>query len=754
MKRLEQFDLLTAERPDREDLPDTLDPWSVFRRRKWLILMGLVLGLGLGAVYYTCRQREYESQAQLLVAMKRPRALPVPGADPRLAYLENYLFTHRRLIASPMIIEEAVQRHGLDGLKSLSQAPNATAAILERLSAHSAAEDEKNGSHALINLAYRGATPDETRLVLQAIIDSYQQFLKETEQYDTNDIRQLFLQWRDDLQKQLAEKQDAYQELRKNAPAWLWASGEGVQLAQQRLAEIAAERLAHQVRQTEIREQLAALEDAKTKGVSGQVLAEMVSRWKSQTRPNESLLDQWTALLNEEQGLLQHYGPRHPDVLAVRERIQLTRGLLTGQSGTEGGENPLDPAEAYRQSLEHELRVENQLEQSLATRIEEETVKATAATSASEEIQELGSEIAALRELRGQIVKNLQEVDLYAQSEVYQARVVSSPQPGIQIAPSAVTTFPVAAFLGMLFGTGLAYLVEVTDRGFRSPEEIRRRLSVPVMGHIPLDRPNRKALRLARANGAALDPMLCTHFRPQSLEAEAYRGVRTTLYFRGRIDEHKVVQVTSPRAGEGKSTVVANLAVSMAQAGKRVLLIDADFRQPSLQRLFGTAVSIGLVDVLAGEAELADAILPCDEPGLQLLPCGRVPSNPAELLTAQRFPEILEQLRQQYDLVLVDTPPVLAVSDACAVAPRVDAVLLTIRISRQGRLETQRAMEMLDAVDANILGVVVNGVESSGRSGGYDYQYYGHEYGYSRASTRNRADTERNSSALCHLKPR
>lgn len=756
VKRFGEFDALT-EGPDREELPDTLDPWSVFRRRKGLILIGLVVALGLGAAYYTFRKPEYESQAQLLVATKRPRALPVPGADPRLAYLENYLFSHQKLIESPMIVEQAVRRHGLDGLKSLSEAPDAVGAILEQMSVHAAAEDERHDGHALIQLSYRGATPEETRLVLQAVIDSYQQFLKETEQSDGNDIRQLFVQWRDEIQKELTEKQDAYRELRKNAPSWLWAGGEGVQLAQQRLAGIAAERLGHQVRQAEIREQLAALEGAKAQGVSGQVLAEMASRWNAQQkqqRPDGSLVNQWTALLNEERGLLQHYGPRHPDVLAVRERIELTRGLLAGPRGDEPGQNPLDPAEAYRQFLEHELRIVDKLEQSLAARIDEETAKATMATSVSEDIQELAGEIASLRELRGQIVKHLQEVGLHAQSEVYQARIVSPPLPGIQIAPSAATTFPVAAFLGMLFGTGLAYLLEVTDRGFRNPEEIRRRLSVPVVGHIPWDRPNRKSLRLARANGPTLDPVLCTHFRPQSLEAEAYRGVRTTLYFRGRIHEHKVLQITSPSAGDGKSTVAANLAVSMAQAGKRVVLVDADFRQPSVDRLFGVSARIGLADVLAGEAELWDAVVPSGELGLRLLPCGPIPSNPAELLMAHRFQGVLEQLRQDCDVVLVDTPPVLAVSDACAVAPRSDGVLLTIRVSRHGRLETRRAMEMLHAVDAQVLGVVVNGVERSGRSGGYNYPCYGRNYGGSNAPTRSRAGLERQSPAVREIKPR
>jgi capsular exopolysaccharide synthesis family protein len=208
--------------------------------------------------------------------------------------------------------------------------------------------------------------------------------------------------------------------------------------------------------------------------------------------------------------------------------------------------------------------------------------------------------------------------------------------------------------------------------------------------------------------------------------------VRTSLYFSVNGAKHKVVQVTSPNMGDGKTTLATNLAVSIAQSGQRVVLVDADFRRPRVHKVFGVSATTGLASVIAGDADLTDAIRPSGIDNLFLLPCGPIPGNPAELLTQPRFQELLEVLRDRFDFVLIDTPPLLLVTDPCVVAPRVDGVILTVRVARHGRPQAERANEILATLGVTLLGVVVNGVgRRGGRSGyGYGFDQYKASYGY------------------------
>jgi capsular exopolysaccharide synthesis family protein len=223
--------------------------------------------------------------------------------------------------------------------------------------------------------------------------------------------------------------------------------------------------------------------------------------------------------------------------------------------------------------------------------------------------------------------------------------------------------------------------------------------------------------------------ILCTYHRPKSTYSEGYRAVRTALNFGIRGEGHKVIQITSPDPGDGKSTLSGNLAVCMAQSGRRVLLVDADFRRPRVHKLFGVEPGMGMSSVIQGTAELPEAIVPTDVDNLFLLPCGPRPSNPSELLSSTRFSELIHLLREQYDIVLIDTPPVLAVTDPCVVAPRVDGVVMLIRITKHVRPHAKRALESLESLGANLIGIVVNGVGGNRPGMGYGFgSQYGSRY--------------------------
>ena len=228
---------------------------------------------------------------------------------------------------------------------------------------------------------------------------------------------------------------------------------------------------------------------------------------------------------------------------------------------------------------------------------------------------------------------------------------------------------------------------------------------------------------------AAISPVLCVAHRPKCVQSEAYRAVRTAIYFSAHAKGQKIFQVSSPRAGDGKSTTALNLALSMAESGQKVLVIDADFRRPRIHKMLALENERGLWDVIERDMEIPDAVQASGIDNLSVLTTGGRPSNPAELLTSSRFKELLDAVREIYDFVIIDTPPVLAVTDACVVAPRVDGVLLVLRLTKSSRVTAVHAAETLTSLGVNLLGVLINAV-SSGSAYGYGYAGYKYGYGY------------------------
>jgi capsular exopolysaccharide synthesis family protein len=226
----------------------------------------------------------------------------------------------------------------------------------------------------------------------------------------------------------------------------------------------------------------------------------------------------------------------------------------------------------------------------------------------------------------------------------------------------------------------------------------------------------------------SVDSSVITLHHSRGRIAEAFRSVRTSLFFSSRASELKVIQITSPVPGDGKSTMSANLAVTMAQSGRRVVLIDADLRRPRQHKLFGVESQIGVAQVLSGKAELDDATYSTNVANLWLIPGGTNPRNPSELLSSDRFSELIDVLREKYDMIILDTPPVLAVSDPCAVSAVADGVVITMRLRRNIKPLATRTISLLDGVDAQVLGVVVNGVSTEAAYGGYGYSYNSSDY--------------------------
>jgi len=296
---------------------------------------------------------------------------------------------------------------------------------------------------------------------------------------------------------------------------------------------------------------------------------------------------------------------------------------------------------------------------------------------------------------------------------VTKATVPTSP-----VSPKPVRNGVLAVLGGLILGVGLAFLFEYLDDSLRTKDDMERAApGIPVIGVIPAV-PGWKSRER---------PELVSLTDPSSMAAEAYRSVRTAVQVIGLDRPVRTLQVTSPNAGEGKTTTLANLAVSLARAGQRVVVVCCDLRRPRVHEFFGLDNAIGFTSVLRGDVTLAEAVqwVP-GESRLVLLASGPIPANPSELLSGRRTVEVLTALQAQADIVLIDSPPVLPVTDAAVLSGRVDATIVVASAKSTTRKELARTAELLSQVDAPVVGMVLNGVT---QEAGYGYEYRYRHYG-------------------------
>ena len=315
------------------------------------------------------------------------------------------------------------------------------------------------------------------------------------------------------------------------------------------------------------------------------------------------------------------------------------------------------------------------------------------------------------------------------------------------------TSATLGALLGMILGVVFAFVAETLDTSIGTIQDVEEFLGVSVVGIIPQVDVDDMKEAMERSGLDADDPelverrmRLAAHFEPQSTIAESYRGLRTNIQFATLDKGAKLISVTSASHQEGKSTTTANLAMTLAQAGNRVLLVDGDLRRPTIARIFGLDREPGLTDVILGNYTWKEVVRTVTDimvgglgmedimmtPGmdnLNIITSGLIPPNPAEIIDSRRMNDFLTEVKEAYDVVLVDSPPTLQATDATIIGTRVDGVIMVYRIGQVSRSALQRAKLQLDAVNVPVLGIVINGLRAEVSEDFRDLRYYSY-YSY------------------------
>lgn len=414
----------------------------------------------------------------------------------------------------------------------------------------------------------------------------------------------------------------------------------------------------------------------------------------------------------ERERWVELHGPKDPKVRQFDQQIARLEDKPAGRP-VPGGQAEAQPLLG---SIEQSIQAIEAMRARIHRQFEKDLVEAKQAEIGLLSESNLRNNLERQRTLFNSVVDQLKQAQLVSDFGSITAQTINPPSVQ-EIRPHRVSIFLGCLFLGVGLGAGIAFVADQLDSRIRSLPEMRRALNLGVLGVIP-------ALTREQIEASGEFGLVC-HALPRSFTSEAFKSVRTNFEYLRRGQKAQVVLVTSPQSGDGKSTTASNLAISLAHAGRKVLLIDADLRRPTQHQIYGAGRERGFPHVLKDILPLRRVVQPSPVENLELLLAGPEVSNPAELLASHHLARCVEEMRQFYDVVIFDSPPLLAVADPSIIAAAVDAIVLVVRTTSTCRPDVERTVELLRTIGTPVLGAVINGItpEQMGPRYGYGYGY-------------------------------
>lgn len=700
--------------PPREPpRPSELARWFGPVLHRWFSL-GVIVGACVcgGFALYSSQPGTYESATRLLVSKR------VATMADRRGTGEDSATTMIQIATSDEVLGHAGRllrtRQESSPLAMQLPAPDLECVDHLKLSLYATSGRESGpfGGSSVLTMKFVAGHPEDAKLVLEAILESVQWYLNARVSAGRQD--------------QLSELDRAAAALVANRTAlnnaWTRRKADLATMTTEDLTAVRARVSQHrqmaftlQLEQTSFERELKAIADAGKEPAARQaVLRQLlgVTRLPAEGSDGEDTLAE---LIARRADLANRLVPGHPKLANLDAQIQFFKGLA-GRAGKEPAAD--DELARYEGVVKARRRAVVEQTEVVRSQIAREEAILRPAIAVQDEVDLLRRQLDETAMELNRLVDRKAALTASQASE-YELRELDRPRAGRQVGPRLGRFLPPAFLAGLALAFLTAHLREYLVLGFRNEDEVRDCLGLNVLGHIPV-----------LPGGQAEDPSLIhatmVALRPNSIHAEYYRGVRASVLTAVQDTGQKVFVVTSPNPGDGKSTTAANLAASLARTGKRVVLVDCDFRKPDACRLFGLPPSTtGLSCILHGLVTLEEVLVQTGAPNLWLLPAGaHDAAGSADLLSGAMFAAIVGVLKKQFDFVIIDSPPLSLVSDGLVLARRADAVIMVFRVSHRCRAAVERANGQLATAGAQLLGVVVNAVELGKRGVGYAVKAY------------------------------
>lgn len=427
-----------------------------------------------------------------------------------------------------------------------------------------------------------------------------------------------------------------------------------------------------------------------------------------------------SALESEYNQNLKTYKPDYPKMVKLRELIDQLRKKMDTET------------KRVVTSIKRDYETAARKEKYLKDSFEKQKREALDLNNRTVQYQILKREADTNKELYNGLLQRLKETGISANLTTSNIQVLDRAEvPQAPFKPNKKRNILLALIVGLFGGIGLAFFAEYLDNTIKTPEDVEKKMYLPSLGLVPLhvlDQRKKDAKAAAPKNQKNLPVEYISHLDGKSQLSEAYSNIRTFLLFSSAGKPPKVMMVTSPRRGEGKTTTSLNTAISLTKSDARVIIIDADMRRPRLHKIFKVSNTSGLSSFLSGNEEFGKSLVrKTNIPGLDVITSGPLPPNPAELLSSYRLRDLLDGLYPLYTYIIIDTPPVLGLADAPIMSTQTDGVILVVRSGETPRDAAQQARKVLESVNAKVLGVVLNAINDTNLKYGY-YSYYQYYY--------------------------
>ncbi len=716
------------------------DYFRIFRKRWLIVALSVLVAVLFCHLYQKLQDPIYQSTATIQVVQRNTLAGLLSD---NLLRQGDVMHTSLDIIRSAAILEEVARAIGLlDASTTPEQKRQHLAALKGWIFPSRKANTE------LIDIVVKGNDPYKVCRIADETARAYQRYDTAREKAEAQAVR-IFVQ--DQLREAQLKLNEAEAEMIELQKAQYGTQlDDNTELTVKSLAQLQTDWMTARQQRQEREITLAKMQDLLRRGEYRNLGAAFTGDGDPLA---VDLRRKLAAQQNQLTELLKEYTDAHPAIIDLREQITATQAQVR--------QEVMRSVSQREEALQVEIDILRTKESALAEKMNRLNARLSTLPAHQQQVAGVQRRVTVYADIVSMLTRELEQKRITEASQVSGITVIqaATPNPGALIYPRGQSTLLTGALIGLILGIAFAFIVESLDTSIATIEDVEKYTGKSVIGVIPhidiegeVKRKRRMVFRVQREKASIsdlqqrltdmekdlapeggeprLDARLITFYDPKSPISEAYRTLRTNILYLDQAKHSKVFVMTSSGPQEGKTTTISNLGITMAQMGAKTLLLGCNLRRPQLYKIFGVPKRNGVVDIIKGGLPWQEAVKPTGIDNLSIITCGGIPPNPSELLSSNEMTALLRDLRTHYDYVLIDSPPLLPVTDAAIIGSKADCAVLVYFIGKAAREALLRAKVMLENVHANVLGIVLNDLASKAELGRGSYYYYYYHYRY------------------------